>query len=366
MPPYMRYYSVTYRLIQTAFDPRVNYWVRAKARIQFNRRLIRQLVEVHLSTTKQMPATGFQYAIRRNLHIIKTVAEMRSVRRKLIQSNKSVGFVPTMGALHHGHLTLMEQAKKENDIAVASIYVNPTQFSAGEDFDKYPRTIDKDASLVQGKIDYLFAPSESEMYPYGKNQVCHVEPTPFNKIYEGVIRPEFFRGVATVVCKLLNIVQPDNAYFGQKDISQCILVRQLVTDLNIPSEIRVLETVRESDGLAMSSRNVYLTASERPFASVVYKALHAGKSLIESKSNPDKVLSAAEVVNVITSVLKEEPLVTSIDYVSVASHVDMTELKHVRSDTGAVLSTAIRLGNVRLIDNLLVGRAYHEILQPAS
>jgi pantoate--beta-alanine ligase len=180
-----------------------------------------------------MSNNRFQYILKRNLHIIKTVKEMRDLKRKLIQTNKTIGFVPTMGALHQGHITLMEQAKLENDIAIASIYVNPTQFSAGEDFDKYPRTIEKDAALVQGKIDYLFAPNESEIYPYGKHLKCHVEPTPFNKIYEGVIRPEFFRGVATIVCKLLNIVQPDYAYFGQKDISQCILVRQLVNDLNI-------------------------------------------------------------------------------------------------------------------------------------
>lgn len=302
---------------------------------------------------------------KRNLHIITTIPEMRDLKRNLIQSNKSIGFVPTMGALHHGHITLMEQAKKENDIAIASIYVNPTQFSAGEDFDKYPRTIEKDVSLLKGKIDYLFAPLESEIYPYDKNQICHVEPTPFNKIFEGIIRPEFFRGIATIVCKLLNIVQPDYAYFGQKDISQCILIRQLVKDLNIHSNIRVLETIRESDGLAMSSRNVYLTESERIKASIVYKALSAGKTLINSKNKTD-LISTADLVNTITRILKNETSVTSIDYVSVASHIDMSELSQVRADTGAVLSTAIRLGSVRLIDNLLVGRAYTDILRPIS
>ena len=212
---------------------------------------------------------------------------------------------------------------------------------------------------MQGKVDYLFAPNENEMYPKYPLKLCHVEPLSFNQIHEGQARPEFFRGVATVVTKLLNIVQPTIAYFGQKDISQCILVRRLVNDLNIPSNINVQETIRESDGLAMSSRNVYLSPEERTVANILYTALKAGLALARPGGQP---IAREAIINAIESVLKQQPLVSQIEYISVASHIDMTELSTVSYDTGAVLSSAIRVGSVRLIDNLLVGRANTDIL----
>lgn len=192
------------------------------------------------------------YCIKRGLKILRTIAEVRSLTSTLHKDNQTLGFVPTMGALHSGHLKLMEIAKKTNNKTIASIFVNPSQFSKGEDLDKYPRTLEKDIKNLESiNVDYLFAPCETEIYPTlpGQKMVCHIEPVSFNLIHEGVTRPEFFRGVATIVCKLFNIVQPTSAYFGQKDISQCLLLQCLVRDLNMPVQIKVVETVRESDGM---------------------------------------------------------------------------------------------------------------------
>ena len=268
-----------------------------------------------------------------------------------------MGFVPTMGALHPGHISLVKRAKHENDVVASSIFVNPTQFSAGEDLDKYPRTFDTDlAMLTEVGTDMVFAPLSSEIYPPG-NRLCHVEPAAFGLIYEGQARPEFFRGVATIVAKLFNIVQPTNAYFGQKDISQCILISRMVADLNIPVTIRVCETMREADGLAMSSRNTYLTSEERPKASVLYKALMAGKNRCSSGA-----VSREEIIQAVNDVLATESAVSRVEYVSVASHETMCELDTISPIPGAVLSSAVRLGSVRLIDNVLVGQAETDIL----
>jgi pantoate--beta-alanine ligase len=273
--------------------------------------------------------------------------------------NKRIGFVPTMGALHDGHLTLMKRAKKENDIVVSSIFVNPTQFSAGEDLDKYPRTFEKDLEMITSiGVDYVFYPQIKDMYP--SNSLCHVEPSKFSNICEGIARPDFFRGVATVVCKLFNIVQPNIAYFGQKDISQCILVKSLVLDLNIPVQIQVCETIRENDGLAMSSRNTYLTPNERSHANILFKALSTGKELF-SNSKSNDTISSKDIIKVIENKLKSEPLVSKIEYISLASHIDMKELDYISLSKGAVISSAIKLGSVRLIDNLLLGVANEDI-----
>ena len=200
----------------------------------------------------------------RGIHILPTISEMRSYRKEV----ESVAFIPTMGALHAGHLELVRKGLTEHKTTVVSIFVNPTQFGVGEDLDKYPRTFEKDVKLLKDMgVDCVFAPNQDIMYPAGG--LCHVEPSRFSTILEGIARPQFFRGVATVVCKLFNIVQPDSAYFGQKDISQCILIRSMVHDLNMPVEVKVCPTMRESDGLAMSSRNVYLSPNERKAARYV-------------------------------------------------------------------------------------------------
>ena len=295
--------------------------------------------------------------IERNISIIKSVNDMRIVNKAIY--NKKVGFVPTMGALHEGHITLMKRAKKENDIVISSIFVNPTQFSAGEDLDKYPRTFEKDLEMITSiGVDYVFYPQTKDMYP--SNSLCHVEPAKFSSISEGIARPDFFRGVATVVCKLFNIVQPNIAYFGQKDISQCILVKSLVLDLNLPVQIQVCETVREKDGLAMSSRNTYLAPHERSHANILFQALSAGKDLF-SNANENDLIPSKDIIEVIHNKLKSEPLVNKVEYVSLASHVDMKELDYISLSKGAVISSAIKLGSVRLIDNLLLGKANDDI-----
>jgi pantoate--beta-alanine ligase len=292
----------------------------------------------------------------RCLHIIKTIEEMHQFRKELYQKGeKIVGFVPTMGALHEGHLHLMTKARSYSDLVIASIFVNPTQFSAGEDLDRYPRQVETDIHLMKRVgVDILFLPDQM----YETKPLCHVEPLRFSQISEGVARPEFFRGVATIVAKLFNIVRPDVALFGQKDISQCILIQNMVKDLNIPTTIKVIETVRESDGLAMSSRNAYLKSHERPFAKILYQALLIGSRLIEEK----KIVQKEEIVHVIEEALQSETLVSKIEYISIASHINMEELEKIDAANGCVISSAIRLGNVRLIDNVLVGKARTDIL----
>jgi pantoate--beta-alanine ligase len=269
-----------------------------------------------------------------------------------------------MGALHDGHLTLVKQAKEKNAKVVVSIFVNPTQFSAGEDLDKYPRQLEADlAKLRPLGVDCVFTPTQQDMYP--GDSLCHVEPSKFGQISEGLARPEFFRGVATVVCKLFNIVQPTYTFFGQKDISQCILIQRMVKDLNMPVNVKVCPTIREHDGLAMSSRNAYLTSTERPVCSVLYRALLQAKNYCDLTNTTKFPVKREDIIAVANAVLRAEPMVTRIEYVSVASHTDMTELSTYNAreaNAGAVISGAIRIGNVRLIDNVLVGKAIQDIL----
>ena len=291
----------------------------------------------------------------RNIHVVRTIDEIRKFRSNT--GLQRLGFVPTMGALHDGHIFLMERAKRETDIVVASIFVNPTQFSVGEDLDKYPRTFDSDLQMMKGAgVDLVFAPNVNEIYR--RNVLCHVEPSDFSNISEGKARPDFFRGVATIVCKLFNIVQPTVTYFGQKDISQCILVKRMVEDLNIPVQIRICETLRESDGLAMSSRNTYLKPSERKVASILYRALDRAKVDYDGDSGGE--IRREDLIKCVLDILQSESAVTQIEYISVASHVDMKELTIIDS-RGAVISSAIRLGSVRLIDNVLIGNAANDI-----
>eukprot|EP01038_Epipyxis_sp_PR26KG_P014429 gene14429-19365_t len=287
----------------------------------------------------------------KHLHTINKVKELRSFVK--LKQGKTIGFVPTMGALHQGHISLINQAKKNNDIVIVSIFVNPTQFSPGEDLNKYPRQIESDVLLLKNaNVDYLFAPSELELYP--SKPLCKVVPTAFNQIHEGKARPDYFNGLTTVVCKLFNIVTPTNAYFGQKDVSQCIAVKRMVEDLNIPVNVLICENIRENDGLAMSSRNAYLSLSERLAAPILYKALNTAKDFCESSV---VTITRDKIIEITTEILKLEPLVTGIEYVSYASHLDMTELHEYNSSTGGVLSSAIRIGKVRLIDNVLIGPA---------
>jgi pantoate--beta-alanine ligase len=258
----------------------------------------------------------------------------------------SVGFVPTMGYLHAGHLELVRQARRENDAVVVSIFVNPLQFGPHEDFARYPRDLQRDLRLLQDEqVDLVFAPEVAEIYPPGFSTVVDVGP--IGERLEGASRPGHFRGVATVVTKLFMIVQPHRAYFGWKDAQQVVVIRKLVTDLAIPVEIVAVPTVREEDGLACSSRNVYLSPEERRVAPALYSALTQARALWQEGERDAETLRQA-----VRARLADEPLIR-LDYVSVADAATMEELAVI--DRPAILSLAAWLGTTRLIDAVLLG-----------
>ena len=274
--------------------------------------------------------------------VITTVKDFRQTRAGFDR----VGFVPTMGYLHEGHLSLMRQARRECGTAAVSIFVNPTQFAPHEDFTRYPRDLERDLRLlaVEG-VELVFVPEVGEMYPEGFGTAVVLPAA--DEVLEGAARPDHFSGVATVVCKLLNIVQPTRAYFGQKDAQQTVVVRQMVRDLNMPTQIVVAPTVREADGLAMSSRNSYLTPKQRAAAQILYRALTAAQELLASGERHGDGLRQA-----MSEVLADEPLARP-EYVSVADPLTLRELAEV-GPRGALISLAVRVGVVRLIDNLLI------------
>ena len=258
---------------------------------------------------------------------------------------RPVGFVPTMGALHEGHLALVRRARAENASLVVSVFVNPTQFAPGEDFATYPRDMATDLSrLEELGADLVFAPSVEEMYPQGFD--TYVDVGRIGTVLEGWFRPDHFRGVATVVCKLLAIVRPDRAYFGQKDAQQSLVVKRLCADLNLGAEIVIMPTVREADGLALSSRNAYLGPEERKAAPVLYRALCLAKNLKEQGTT-----DAGEVRSRMRALIGSEPR-ARIEYVSIADATTLQELD--RIERPALVSLAVRIGRMRLIDNMLV------------
>jgi len=273
---------------------------------------------------------------------------MQKVSDKLRKEGKSIGFVPTMGALHQGHLSLMERARKENDILIMSIFVNPTQFGPGEDYRRYPRPFQKDRSLAQREgVDIIFYPAVSEMY--GKEYSTNVEVEKLSRGLCGSFRPGHFRGVASVVCKLFNIVKPHVAYFGQKDYQQLRIIKRMVEDLNMEVEIRDCAIVREPDGLAMSSRNSYLSSQEREEALSLYRALECAKSLIEAGN------SVSGVISEMRKIIKKEPH-TKIDYIEIVDPFTLEELKMIRRGKKVLVALAVWVGNTRLIDNMLIKR----------
>jgi len=277
------------------------------------------------------------------MHVATTVAEMRTLRRAM---SGDVGFVPTMGYLHEGHLSLVRAARDANPNVVASIFVNPTQFGPGEDFDRYPRDEDRDLSLLRDeRVDVVFMPSVEEMYPDGGSTFVVVEG--ITDVLEGAHRPTHFRGVTTVVAKLFNIVQPTRAYFGQKDAQQLAVIRKMMRDLLRDIEIVALPTVREPDGLAMSSRNAYLSPEERQAALVLSKALGRAKELFD-----DGVRNADPIRSAMNDLLGAEPL-ARVDYVSVADTETLQELETIAGN--ALVSLAVRIGKTRLIDNVKLG-----------
>lgn len=276
---------------------------------------------------------------------IRSPRDMTAWSHRLRREGVTVGFVPTMGALHDGHRALIREARLRCDALVVSIFVNPTQFGPHEDLTKYPRPIAKDRALCRAEgVDVCFEPTPAAMYPDGFQTTVSLPQ--LARRWEGETRPHHFSGVATVVTKLFGIVRPDLSLFGQKDFQQAALVRQLVKDLNLGVEIVVRPTVREPDGLAMSSRNIYLSAKERSVATTLYKGLQAGAAAIR------KGLSDGHAVqHVMEQIVKQQPSVT-IDYLAVCDPRTLEPLASVK--TRAVLLGAVRLGPVRLIDNLLV------------
>jgi pantoate--beta-alanine ligase len=278
------------------------------------------------------------------MKVIETVAEMREFVAAKRRAGKSIGLVPTMGALHEGHLTLMRTAKAKCDVVVASIFVNPTQFGPNEDLDSYPRDLASDAAKAEtAGVEAIFHPQPSEMYPEGYAAYVNVEGIT-DKLC-GKSRPGHFRGVATVVSKLFNIVQPDTAFFGQKDAQQVAVLERMVRDLNVPVRIEVVPIVREADGLALSSRNAYLSTEERQAALVLSKSLHLASQAVkngERQADVLKILAQAKI--------KEEPL-ANIEYVELYSYPDLAEIEEVRGQ--AILAVAVRFGTTRLIDNVI-------------
>jgi len=279
------------------------------------------------------------------VRVITSIESMRNVCRELKQSGKRLGFVPTMGALHAGHLSLVQTARSHCGAVVASVFVNPTQFGPNEDLSKYPRDLDRDRELLEKeKVGLLFAPTAEEMYPPGA--VTWVTVEGLSERLEGKSRPGHFRGVATVVSKLFNIIEPDRAYFGQKDAQQAVIIRKMVRDLDMGVEIVVCPTVRESDGLALSSRNVYLDPEERKRALVLYRALCRVQALRDQGERDASKLREAAV-----QLFAAEKQVR-MDYFEI---VDKDSLEPVQDvSRGALVVTAAFVGKTRLIDNLVL------------
>lgn len=279
------------------------------------------------------------------MEIIRIPKIMREITRELRAKGKSIGFVPTMGALHEGHLSLVRRARQENDVTVVSIFVNPAQFAPGEDYERYPRDLEGDKEKLEKlEIDYLFYPDTGSFYPEGYSTYVTVEE--LSEKLCGKFRPGHFRGVTTVVCKLFNIVRPSKAYFGQKDYQQYIIIEKMVNDLNFDIEIIVCPTVREENGLAMSSRNMYLNEEERKSATVIFKALKEGEKLLKKGQKPQEVTAKMQ------EILKNEKLVKEIQYAGVFNPLTLEEVKE--NQQRYLLAIAIKIGDTRLIDNLLV------------
>ncbi len=275
------------------------------------------------------------------MKVIHTIAEMRAARGGV----PDLGLVPTMGYLHDGHLSLVRRAKAESTAVAVSIFVNPTQFGPNEDLSRYPRNLPRDLGLLEAAgVDLVFVPDAAEIYPPGFD--TRVEVGGVTEVLEGAVRPGHFAGVATVVAKLFNVVQPTRAYFGQKDAQQSVVIRKLVCDLDLPVEVIVAPTVREADGLALSSRNSYLTPEQRAAAAVIFRALGASRALFDAGERDAEILR-----EVMRRTLAREPQVR-IDYVSVADPASLEELA--RIEHRALASMAVRLGATRLIDNLVL------------
>lgn len=281
------------------------------------------------------------------MKIFRTVKEMQAFAGEQKKAGKVIGLVPTMGALHEGHLTLMRAAKAKCDVVIASVFVNPTQFGPNEDYDAYPRRFDEDCRKLESVgVDAVFHPEPSEMYPEGYCTYVNVDGDITHKLC-GAQRPIHFRGVATVVTKLMNITRADEAFFGQKDAQQVVVVRRFVSDLNIPVHINMVPIVREESGLARSSRNAYLSPEEKQAALVLSRSLRKAKATYEGGEKDVETLKS-----IVTKEIQAEPM-ASIDYVDLFSFPALKPIQTV--DQESLLAIAVRIGKTRLIDNVILG-----------
>lgn len=279
------------------------------------------------------------------MKIVHTISEVRDIIKAWRKEGKTVGFVPTMGYLHEGHQSLMQKSVEENDYTVVSIFVNPMQFAPTEDLESYPRDLERDAKICEETgADLIFNPEPEEMY--GPHFSAYVDINGLSEGLCGKTRPIHFRGVCTVVSKLFHIVLPDKAYFGQKDAQQLAIIRQMVSDLNMPIEIVGCPIIREADGLAKSSRNTYLSAEERQAALVLSKSLEVGKALISQG-----VTKSSEIEGAIRAILDQEPL-AKVDYIEIVDGVMMIPIEEVSDNT--LIAIAVYIGKTRLIDNFIV------------
>lgn len=280
------------------------------------------------------------------MELIRIPRIVKDTCRKHIMKGRSVGFVPTMGALHDGHMSLIKRARAENDIIAASIFVNPIQFGPNEDLGKYPRDIENDMrKMREGDVDILFLPDIDLIYPRGFSTYINVEG--LSDRLCGKFREGHFRGVATVVAKLLNIVDPTRAYFGQKDFQQSVIIKSLVRDLNFGTEVVVCPTIREADGLAMSSRNSYLSQEQRRAATALYRSLSMAADAIRTETR-----SAVTIKELLNISLSQEGLITLVEYASVFDPDTLEEAEEIKGEV--LLAVAVRLGSTRLIDNMLI------------
>ncbi len=281
------------------------------------------------------------------MRIITKISEMQRVADELRHEGKIIGVVPTMGYLHDGHLSLIKIAKERSDVVITTIFVNPLQFAPHEDYDKYPRDFERDVELARSAgCDIIFHPSVEEMYP--ENFLTYVEVDKITKVLEGEFRPTHFRGVTTVVAKLFNITKPHIAVFGQKDAQQALIIKQMVRDLNFDIEIIVAPIVRESDGLAMSSRNVYLTESERKDATVLYQSLKLAEKLISEGERKSEV-----IISKMEELIKSKPS-AKIDYIAIVKPNTLEKVEKMEEGNEYLIALAVRIGSTRLIDNTIV------------
>lgn len=278
------------------------------------------------------------------MEIIENIASMHALSERKRMEGKLIGFVPTMGFLHEGHLSLIREAKKLSDMVIVSIFVNPTQFKPNEDYDKYPRDLEGDTKKVNSAGgDIIFAPSARDMYPDGYLTYVNVEG--ITETLCGISRPGHFRGVTTVVTKLFNIVKPHKAFFGQKDYQQSVIIKKMVRDLNMDIDIILLPTVREHDGLAMSSRNSFLSTEERKVAPVLYRALIMASEMIKNgERNTWRIYSEMK------RMIESEPFAV-IDYIAITDPETLTDISEIKGKT--LIALAVKIGSTRLIDNIL-------------